>query len=202
MLSVIVLLALVPLDSGKVQGIQTEKHEVKLDTSSPVAVVGKNRQIALATGESQIDLQTKSSAIKVTSVASNQSEVSQDIERDPSYFRGLYQRAGSAYGIPWQLIEAVHYIETGCSDSTNVSSYAGAQGPMQFMPGTWRAYGVDANGDGVAQINNVEDAVFGAAHLLAAGGAAEGDYQSALFNYNHAQWYVDKVMNVARDAGM
>lgn len=201
MLSVMMLFVLVPLNSPS-QAQVTKKQdtvEIKLDQSNPIGVVGKNRQVAIATGDSNLDLAQKSKSSKVasTSVSSYQS-----VERDPSYFRGLYQRAGATYNVPWQLIEAVHYVETGASDSTTESSYAGAQGPMQFMPGTWRAYAVDANGDGNADIHNVDDAVFGAANLLAQGGAAEGDYQSALFNYNHAQWYVDKVMGIARDAGM
>ncbi|MCL5407260.1 MAG: lytic transglycosylase domain-containing protein [Patescibacteria group bacterium] len=199
MLSVMMLFVLVPLNSPS-QAQNTKKQdvaEVKLDQASPIAVTGKNRQVAIATGQSNLDLAKQSTSSKAVSYSPSQS-----VERDPSYFRGLYQRAGAAYNVPWQLIEAVHYVETGASDSTTESSYAGAVGPMQFMPGTWRTYGVDANGDGVASINNVDDAVFGAANLLAQGGAAEGDYQSALFNYNHAQWYVDKVMGIARDAGM
>ena len=201
MLSVMMLFVLAPINSPSQTKVAQNKDtlEIKLDQASPVVVTGKNRQVAIATGDSNIDSVQKSTASKVASVSSASY---QNIERDPSYFRGLYQRAGAAYNVPWQLIEAVHYVETGASDSTNESSYAGATGPMQFMPGTWRAYGVDANGDGVAQITNVEDAVFGAANLLAQGGAAEGDYQSALFNYNHAQWYVDKVLGIARDAGM
>lgn len=201
MLSVMMLFVMVPLNSPSQGQIPQKKDtvEVKLDQASPIAVTGKNRQIAIATGDSNLDLQQKSAT---SSTVSNGSSSYQSVERDPSYFRGLYQRAGATYNVPWQLIEAVHYVETGCSDSTTESSYAGATGPMQFMPGTWRTYGVDANGDGTASITNVEDAVFGAANLLAAGGAAEGDYQSALFNYNHAQWYVDKVMGIARDAGL
>lgn len=198
MLSVVMLLALLPLGAGSQTPKTQNSPEIKLDQTSPLAVAGKNRQVAIATGESNLDWQTKAAARKI-----GYSDTSSfGIERDPSYFRGLYQRAGAAYGVPWQLLEAVHYVESGASDSTTERSYAGAQGPMQFMPGTWRTWGVDGNGDGRADITNVEDAVFGAAHLLAAGGAAEGNYQSALFNYNHAQWYVDKVLGVARDAGL
>lgn len=200
MFSVAVLFALIPLDSQKVQA-RPVATEIKFDQSQSLAVVGKNRQVAITTAQSNLDMATKSSAPQIASANDNYSELS-GVERDPSYFRGLYQRAGAAYNVPWQLIEAVHYVETGCSDSTNETSYAGATGPMQFMPGTWRTYASDGDGDGSANIYDVEDAVFGAANLLAQSGAAEGDYQSALFNYNHAQWYVDKVIAIARDAGM
>lgn len=111
--------------------------------------------------------------------------------------RALVKRAAAAYGIDWKILEAVWQVETGKSWNTPVRSYAGAQGPMQFMPGTWKAYAVDANGDGKAEINNAEDALYTGAHYLAAGGAADGNVDQALFNYNHAGWYVVKVKNIA-----
>lgn len=196
MFSIVILFALIPFSNQKMQ--KENPIEVKLDQTNPIPVSGKNRQVAIATGNSNIDIVSGTSSRQIAYAGSS----ANGVERDPSYFRGLYQKAGSAYGVPWQLIEAVHYVETGCSDNTSESSGAGATGPMQFMPGTWRTYGVDADGNGSADITNVNDAVYGAANLLAQGGAAEGDYQSALFNYNHAQWYVDKVMGIARDAGM
>ena len=49
----------------------------------------------------------------------------------------------------------------------------------------------------LVDINNAEDALYGAAKLLAANGASSGDNYSALFSYNHADWYVQKVMGVA-----
>lgn len=198
MLSVVILLGFMPLDGIKVPQRKPLETNIKLDTKNSFVLTGKDRQVNIVSGESQIDLEAKAQAPKLASAGN----VSYSVERDPSYFRGLYQRAGAAYGVPWQLLEAVHYTETGASDSTSEASYAGATGPMQFMPGTWRTWGVDGNGDGSAEIANVEDAVYGAANLLAAGGASSGDYQSALFNYNHAQWYVDRVLNIARDAGM
>ena len=199
MLTVFAFLALVPFGTASIGERQTYQTSVKLDTTTPFVLTTKDRQLALETGTANADVKVapKSNSVRIASAGSLPS-----VSRDPSYFRGLYERAGATYNVPWQLIQAVHYIETGASDSTAKSSYAGATGPMQFMPGTWRAYAVDGNGDGTAEITNVDDAVFGAANLLAAGGAAEGDYQSALFNYNHSQSYVNKVMGVALDAGM
>ena len=115
--------------------------------------------------------------------------------------RALVQKAATAYGIPWQVLEAVWQVESGKSWDTNTRSSAGAQGPAQFMPGTWRAYGVDADGDGVANIHSAVDAVTGAAHYLAANGADRGNVRQALLAYNHANWYVEKVLGVARDIG-
>ena len=110
--------------------------------------------------------------------------------------RALVQKAAAAYDIDWKMLEAVWQVESGKRWITAVRSYAGAQGPMQFMAGTWRHYAVDGNGDGAANINEAEDAVYGAAKLLAANGGST-NIDRALFAYNHAQWYVDKVKNVA-----
>jgi len=110
--------------------------------------------------------------------------------------RALAQAAANAFGIDWKILEAVWQVESGKRYYTAVRSYAGAQGPMQFMPATWRTYQVDGNGDGVADIHNAEDAIYGAAKLLATNGAAE-NIDQALLAYNHAQWYVDKVKAIA-----
>ena len=59
----------------------------------------------------------------------------------------LWQRAGSAYGIPWQVLAAINKVESNFGRNMGPSS-AGAVGWMQFMPSTWARWGVDANGDG------------------------------------------------------
>jgi len=116
--------------------------------------------------------------------------------------REIYRAAQARYGVPWQLIEAVHQVESGKSCSTSRRSYAGATGPMQFMPGTWRAYGQDGNGDGVADITNVYDAIYGGANYLAANGANRGDFRGALYHYNHSTSYVNKVLAIAYEIGL
>lgn len=121
---------------------------------------------------------------------------------DPAEFRPVYMQAAKQFNIPWQLIEAVHEVESGKSGSTSKSSYAGAQGPMQFMPGTWRAYQIDGNNDGVSDITDVTDAIYTAAHYLAKSGADEGRYDDALFNYNHSMSYVTKVKTIAQEIGL
>jgi membrane-bound lytic murein transglycosylase B len=69
---------------------------------------------------------------------------------------------------------------------------------MQFLPSTWSAYGVDGDGDGRADVNDLTDAVFGAAnHLCANGGADPDRLRSALWNYNHSWGYVATVLQVA-----
>jgi murein DD-endopeptidase MepM/ murein hydrolase activator NlpD len=109
--------------------------------------------------------------------------------------RDLWQRAGSAYGVPWQVLGAINKIESNFGQNMGPSS-AGAVGWMQFMPSTWERWGTDADGDGIANPWDPEDAVFAAARYLAAAGAHE-DISRAIFAYNHAQWYVDDVLNLA-----
>ena len=118
---------------------------------------------------------------------------------DPSRFDSIYQRAAAIYGVDWRLLRAIHYVETGQSGSTSKKSYAGATGPMQFLPSTWNRYKVDGNSDGVAQITNVDDAIFAAANYLKACGYP--NVKSALWGYNPSTSYYYKVMSVANSLG-
>jgi murein DD-endopeptidase MepM/ murein hydrolase activator NlpD len=71
---------------------------------------------------------------------------------------------------------------------------------MQFMPSTWKQYGVDANHDGSKDPYNPVDAIFAAARYLKAAGASQ-DISKAVFAYNHADWYVASVLMRARLIG-
>ena len=71
---------------------------------------------------------------------------------------------------------------------------------MQFMPATWKAYGVDGNQDGLMDPYNPVDAIFAAARYLKAAGA-DKDIRGAVFAYNHADWYVDSVLLRAQVIG-
>jgi murein DD-endopeptidase MepM/ murein hydrolase activator NlpD len=110
---------------------------------------------------------------------------------------GLWQRAGAAYGVPWQVLAAINKIESNFGRNMGPSS-AGAIGWMQFMPSTWLRWGMDANGDGIADPWDPEDAVFSAGRYLAAAGAHD-DLARSIFAYNHAQWYVDEVLALASE---
>lgn len=141
----------------------------------------------------------------------------------PPQFLPIYRAAGEQYGIPWNLLAAIHRVETVFS-SIPMESYAGAQGHMQFMPCTWTGwnhpscgglgagnipnaekvnpamikkyggFGIDGNGDGKADPYDVTDAIYTAASYLAKSGAANGDYRKALFVYNHSEKYVADVL--------
>jgi membrane-bound lytic murein transglycosylase B len=102
----------------------------------------------------------------------------------------LYQAAEAEFGVPWPILAAVNLVETSMGRIRGVS-VAGAQGPMQFMPATWAAYG------GGGDINDYGDAIRGAARYLAANGGASGDIDNALWNYNHSWKYVAGVKHYA-----
>jgi hypothetical protein len=112
--------------------------------------------------------------------------------RIPPFLLPIYQAAGTQYGIRWELLAAINEIETDYGRNLKVSS-AGAQGWMQFMPASWKSYGVDGNQDGLMDPDNPVDAIFAAARYLKAAGA-DKDIRGAVFAYNHADWYVDSVL--------
>ena len=94
------------------------------------------------------------------------------------------------------VLAALTKVESNFGQNMGPSS-AGAIGWTQFMPATWKVYGVDANGDGKRDPFNAADAIHSAANYLSASGAP-ADWRKALFAYNHAGWYVEKVLRVAR----
>ena len=95
-----------------------------------------------------------------------------------------YREAEAEFGVPWRYLAAIHLIETRMGRIRG-TSVAGAQGPMQFMPATWAAFG---EGD----VNSDRDAIRAAARYLRHNGAP-GSMANALFRYNNSQRYVRAV---------
>lgn len=142
----------------------------------------------------------------------------------PEEYIQVYKDAAESYGIPWTLLAAHHRIETRFSTMDPLLSPVGAEGHMQFMPCTfvgwgypgcgglgkgeipekdktnpaiikqYGGYGVDANGDGIADPYNIEDAMHSAAKYLAKSGAADGELEKAIFDYNRSEKYVQDVL--------
>jgi membrane-bound lytic murein transglycosylase B len=114
-----------------------------------------------------------------------------------SEYMDLYRVSARDYGFgpDWYILAAVGEVESDHGRNMGPSS-AGAMGPMQFLPSTWETSGVDGNGDGLANIMDPEDAIPAAAGYLKIGGAPH-DWYRALYSYNHADWYVKKVLAVA-----
>jgi peptidoglycan hydrolase CwlO-like protein len=116
----------------------------------------------------------------------------------PVNFLKLYRDAAATCPMPWVVLAAIGQVESG-HGSNNGPSSAGAMGPMQFLPSTFAAYAVDGDGDGTADIWNPADAIYSASNYLCrngAGGSPRALY-SAIYRYNHADWYVQLVMSVA-----
>ncbi|MCA2179427.1 lytic murein transglycosylase [Nonomuraea glycinis] len=117
----------------------------------------------------------------------------------PGSYLDLYKLSATRCpGLSWTVLAAIGQVETGHGRNNGPSS-AGALGPMQFMPATWKSYGVDGDGDGTADIWSPYDAVPGAANYLCATGAGQGGekLRKAIWHYNHSWDYVDKVMGIA-----
>jgi soluble lytic murein transglycosylase-like protein len=108
----------------------------------------------------------------------------------PQRLLGWYRQAERRYGVRWQLLAAINFVESAFDKIRN-NSVAGAQGPMQFIPATWAAYGL--GGD----VHDPHDAILGAANYLAANGGAH-DEGGALYHYNPSLLYVDAVRRLAR----
>lgn len=121
----------------------------------------------------------------------------------PARLIPLYQAATARYDLGPQgaaVLAAINEVESNFGTNLSTSS-AGAVGWMQFEPGTWARYGVTPSGakapDGPQGWNDPADAIFTAANYLRASGAP-GDWQGAVFTYNHAQWYVSQVLSLAQ----
>ena len=121
----------------------------------------------------------------------------------PTTYLQLFQESAARYcpGLSWTVLAAIGQIES--ADGTNVGpSPAGALGPMQFLPSTWAAWGIRGFGQtGPPDVMNPFDAVPSAARMLCADGAASGGrgLAAAIFDYNHATWYVNEVLALAAE---
>jgi hypothetical protein len=117
----------------------------------------------------------------------------------------VFQAAAVHFGLGQQgpsILSAINEVETNF-DASNLpgvhsgANSAGAEGAMQFEPGTWARYGiVGPGGANPASPYDEVDAVWSAANYLHASGAP-GDWQTAIFAYNHAGWYVSEVLSDA-----
>jgi membrane-bound lytic murein transglycosylase B len=103
--------------------------------------------------------------------------------------RAYYLEAQRRFGVAWNVLAAVNLVESAFNKLRNAST-AGAQGPMQFIPSTWRSYGLGGN------VHDPHDAILGAANYLHANGAPR-NYRRALYRYNPSWLYVDAVQRYA-----
>jgi Transglycosylase SLT domain len=107
----------------------------------------------------------------------------------PARLRGYYAAAQRRFGIDWSVLAALNFVESGFGRIRSASE-AGARGPMQFLPSTWRAFGMGGS------IDDPHDATLAAANLLRHNGAPR-HLERALFAYNHSTAYVRAILRFA-----
>jgi len=122
----------------------------------------------------------------------------------PANYLPWLGRAAAKYRLGprgFSIVAAIHKIESDFGrlrlpGVLSGENFAGAGGPGQFLAPSWEAYGVDGDGDGIADRYSVPDSVFATANYLRASGAP-GNWRAAIFAYNHAEWYVNDVLEQA-----
>ncbi|WP_371784386.1 lytic murein transglycosylase [Streptosporangium subroseum] len=169
-----------------------------LSPGAQVVAVGGSRTAGTTrtTGEKAVpDRTATDAAAKEEPVAAPRATVG----RPGSYLELYRLSAGVCPGLSWTVLAAIGQVESSHGRNNGPSS-AGAQGPMQFMPATWKSYGVDGDADGVADIWSPYDAVPSAANYLCANGAGQGGkkLEKSIWFYNHSWSYVAKVMAISR----
>lgn len=166
---------------------QTETRLSELRAAERARILEQKAATAAAPGQRVYELQIARDVIVSRAV--------EPISREA--YERLYREAARQYGFAkdWYILAAVGKVESDHGANMGPST-AGAMGPMQFLPSTWETSGVDGNGDGVANIMDPRDAIPAAAGYLQKGGAPQ-DWYAGLFSYNHADWYVIKVLGVA-----
>jgi membrane-bound lytic murein transglycosylase B len=103
--------------------------------------------------------------------------------------RAAYAEGQRRFGVHWTVLAAVNFVESAFGRVRSASE-AGARGPMQFLPATWREYGL--GGD----VDDPRDAILGAANYLRRSGATH-DLDRALYAYNHSRDYVRAIRRFA-----
>lgn len=186
--------------------------QIKLSLNSPAALALDSTKPNIVPGESKTNQEARVAAeaeakrlADAKALAQSKITARNTVSReyrvytDPSNFDEIYARAGNAYGVDPSILKAIHIVETGASGSTSRANPSGATGPMQFIYSTWKRHAVDGNGDGSADISNVEDAIFTAAAYLKACGYP--NVKKALWGYNPSTSYFNKVIGIARSFG-
>jgi membrane-bound lytic murein transglycosylase B len=128
------------------------------------------------------------------------------VESNHGRFRGAVLNSDGTstpkiMGPPLNGVQFAFIRDTDGGSFDGDSSYDRAVGPMQFIPATWRAYGVDADGTGSADPFNINDAALGAAHYLCVSGGnlrTDAGQRKAVMAYNHSDSYVNEVLALAR----
>ena len=185
--------ALVSREAARVLGLVPNIATMINAPGANIATLAQHVRRLLGKQSQVIDLHAASSTLPVDPGA--------DASR-PSTYMDLYKQSAARYcpGLSWTVLAAIGQIESGHGTNDGPSK-AGALGPMQFLPSTWRIWGIPGFGDTTADIMNPYDAVPSAARYLCASGASAGGAAlfGAIYAYNHAGWYVREVIALAEE---
>lgn len=184
---------------------QAEGRKLGLVKNVAVLVNAPAADMTALAGQVRTALGGGARVIRLVSVAAPTSLPVDNISPNgrPTSYLELFKESAARYcpGLSWTVLAAIGQIES--ADGQNLGpSTAGALGPMQFLPSTWATWGITGFGDtGQPNIMNPFDAVPSAARLLCANGATTGaaGLRQAIFDYNHATWYVDEVLALAAE---
>lgn len=198
----------VPYGAAAPLGVAGVDLLVNQQVSGKLGLVHRVAALISAPGASLRSLRARVRAIlgpsaRIVSLRGQQLPVTKvRTSQQPSTYLQLFQESAARYcpGLSWTVLAAIGQIESG-DGTNNGPSSAGALGPMQFLPSTWKIWGIDGFGQtGPPDVMNPYDAVPSAARMLCADGAAAGGaaLSRAIFDYNHASWYVTEVLALAR----
>ncbi|MBB6547946.1 lytic transglycosylase domain-containing protein [Nonomuraea rubra] len=181
---------------GFAQGVAVLLHgkEGRIGEAGVRKVLGKGAQVVVLDAAARAPKQQQPAQQQPAQEQPQQVSVG----RPGSYLELYKASATRCPGLSWTVLAAIGQVESGHGRNNGPSS-AGALGPMQFMPATWKHYGVDGDGDGKKDIWSPYDAVPGAANYLCANKAGQGGerLRKAIWFYNHSWDYVNKVMSIA-----
>jgi membrane-bound lytic murein transglycosylase B len=188
-----------------VRHLRADERALQTATGASFVAVARDRQLVirtvarsakeaaavarLAPGERD-DLDARRDLNKLSAASPPQvGGVSVGPARHASKVRSFYREAQRRFGIRWELLAAINFVESDFGRARTTAK-ADAQGPRQFEPGTWREYGL--GGD----VYDEHDAILAAANLLAANGGRT-DERAALRHYNRSPLYWDAVLHLA-----
>lgn len=121
----------------------------------------------------------------------------------PENYLALYQaNGGTCAGLDWAILAAIGKLESDHGRSTlpgvrSGANGSGAQGPLQFMPATYKS--VRGRHPEIGRnVHDPRNAVPAAAHLLCDNGATT-NLRKAIWRYNHSDKYVNQVLAQAKE---
>jgi membrane-bound lytic murein transglycosylase B len=176
-------------DEVTLDALYVQRIELALAARKHLANATLRRLPAAIAGEVRSNLVAKRELWRLTPVSRHR-RFRTGPALPPKTLLRYYRAAEARFGVAWNVLAAVNFVESAFNKLRNDSA-TGAQGPMQFMPATWRAYGLGGN------VHDPHDAILGAANYLHANGAPRNN-RRALFRYNPSPLYVDAVLRYAR----